>query len=207
MTDLPIFYPPKDTLRVLVSWKCNFRCSYCCNDTLPTVRAGIKPIQMEDLDLEPYRVVCISGGEPLLFLDRVKEVCERARGKFIVLYTNGTKMTPGVAARLAEWGVHAINVGLHYPRTFDLLIARVKNSVGRLPMSIRFHVEDTHTELAMRHPGVAFKFWHRDDCDRDNEDRVVLTAIAQVETEPTQPAPSGTPAPETPAAEDSPSQP
>ena len=164
----------KDTLRVLVSWKCNFKCSYCCNDTLPAIRSAITPATFDALDFDRYKVVCISGGEPLLFPERVKEVCDKARGKFIVLYTNGTKMTPGVAARLSEWGVNAINVGMHYPKTFDLLIARVRNSVGWLPMSVRFHVEDTHVDLAEKHRGVQFRFWHRDDCERENEDRVVL---------------------------------
>ena len=49
---------------------------------------------------------------------------------------------------------------------------------GWLPMSVRFQVEDTHSDLVLRHPGVAFKFWHRDDCDRDNEDRVVLESAS-----------------------------
>jgi hypothetical protein len=165
----------KDTLRVLVSWKCNFHCTYCCNDTLPAVRAGIQPTRLETLDFSQYSVVCVSGGEPLLFMDRVKAVCSKAHSKFIVLYTNGTKMTPGVAARLSEWGVNAINVGLHYPKTFDLLISRVSNSVGWLPMSVRYHVEDTYVDLGAKHRGAQFRFWHRDDCDRVNEDRVVLT--------------------------------
>jgi len=114
---LPVLREHKDTLRVLVSWRCNFRCAYCCNDTLPDVRAGIRPVNLETLDFSQYSVVCVSGGEPLLFMDRVKAVCNKARGKFIVLYTNGTKMTPGVAACLSEWGVNAVNVGLHYPKT------------------------------------------------------------------------------------------
>lgn len=167
----------RDTLRVLVSWKCNFKCSYCCNDTLPGVRAGIKPVTLSDVDFEPYKVVCVSGGEPLLFLDRVEKVCRIADGKFIVLYTNGTKMTPDTATRLYLWGVNAINVGLHYPATFDLLIKRVLTSVGELPIAVRFHLEDGHTAFANKHPGVQFRFWHRDDCERDNEDRVVLEAL------------------------------
>jgi molybdenum cofactor biosynthesis enzyme MoaA len=120
-------------------------------------------------------VVCISGGEPILFLDQVKRVCERAEGKFIVLYTNGTKMTPQIAGDLAAWGVNAINVGLHQPSTFHPLIRKVYNSFQGLQVSLRFHLEDTHTDIALHHPGLSFRFWHRDDCERDNEDRVVLT--------------------------------
>ena len=164
----------KDTLRVLVSWKCNLKCAYCCNDTLPEIRAAIRPVALGDLDFSPYKIVCISGGEPLLFLDRVKKACEMAGGRFIVLYTNGLIMTPQIAGDLAKWGVNAINVGLHHPGTFDPLIRKAWNSVMGLPLSVRFHVEDTHVNLAIRHPGLSFRFWHRDDCERDNEDRVVL---------------------------------
>lgn len=171
-SNLPII--GKDTLRVLVSWKCNLKCSYCCNDTLPEIRASIRPTTLESLDFSKYKVVCISGGEPLLFLNRVYETCIRARGRYIVLYTNGLLMTPRIAGDLAIWGVNAINVGLHEPKTFHTLIRKVWNSVQGLPMSVRFHVEDTHTDLAIQHRGLNFRFWHKDDCERDNEDRVVL---------------------------------
>jgi molybdenum cofactor biosynthesis enzyme MoaA len=169
--------PKKDTLRVLISWKCNLKCSYCCNDTLPEIRASIRPTTLEELDFALYNVVCISGGEPLLFLDRVKKICERSDGKFIVLYTNGTLMTPEIAGDLATWGVNAINVGLHQPSKFHTLIRKVYNSFQGLQVSLRFHLEDTHTDIALQHPGLSFRFWHRDDCERDNEDRVVLTEV------------------------------
>lgn len=165
---------PKDTLRVLVSWTCNLKCSYCCNDTLPEIRANIHPKTLGELDFSPYNVVCISGGEPLLFLDRVEEVCKRGAGKFIVLYTNGTKMTPQIAGDLAAWGVNAVNVGLHQPKTFDALIRKVYDSFRGLQVSVRFHLEDIYTEIALKHAGLSFRFWHRDDCERENEDRVVL---------------------------------
>ena len=164
----------KDTLRILVSWKCNLFCSYCCNDTLPEVRAGIRPTRIEDLDFSPYSVVCISGGEPLLFLDRVEEVCRRSVGKFIVLYTNGTLMNPLIAGDLAGWGVGAVNVGLHQQATHEPLIRKVHQAFQGLPVSVRFHVEDAYIQIANKHPGLNFRFWHRDDCERDNEDRVVL---------------------------------
>lgn len=164
----------KDTIRVLVSWKCNLHCSYCCNDTLPGIRRAIRPATIDSLDFTQYKVVCISGGEPLLFLDRVKDVCERSKGKFIVLYTNGTKMTPEIAGNLAEWGVNAVNCGLHIPQTFHTIIRKVHNSFQGLQVSLRFHLEDAYTEIAQQHPGLNFRFWHRDDCERDNEDRVVL---------------------------------
>jgi len=163
-----------DTVRVLVSWQCNMKCPYCCNDTLPEVRAGIRPARLEDLDAARYKVVCISGGEPLMFMSKVRDACRWAAGRYIVLYTNGLLLTPETAVMLVSWGVRAINVGLHNPTTFGPLIARARAAFAGLPVSVRFHVENTHTYLAGAYPGLAFRFWQRDDCARANEDRVIL---------------------------------
>jgi hypothetical protein len=83
-------------------------------------------------------------------------------------------MTPHIAGDLTEWGVNAVNVGLHEPKTFHTLIRKVWDSFKGLPVSVRFHAQDTHIELANQHPGLSFRFWRMDDCERDNEDRVVL---------------------------------
>jgi sulfatase maturation enzyme AslB (radical SAM superfamily) len=165
----------KDTLRVLISWTCNLACPYCCNE-IPAVRQGIRAASFRDLDFAPYSVVCVSGGEPLLFPTLLRDVCRRAKGKFVVLYTNGTRLTPELARDLQDWGVQAVNVGLHYPAMFDMLIQRVEKSVKGTQLRVRYHVEDIYRSFPGRHPGLSFKFWHRGDCDRDNEDRVVLEA-------------------------------
>lgn len=165
----------KDTIRVLVSWECNMRCSYCCNK-LPEVRSQIKPAHLEGIDFARYQTVCITGGEPLLYPTRVRDVCQRVPiGKLIVLYTNGIRLTGPTCQALASWGVSAINVGLHLPATFDWLIDRVRTATAGLGLNVRFHVQDVHRDLAARFPTAEFRFWKMDDCGRENEDRVVLT--------------------------------
>ncbi len=42
--------------------------------------------------------------------------------------------------------------------------------------SIRFHVWENYKNLNLEqiHPKANFRYWKMDDCDRENEDRVVL---------------------------------
>lgn len=59
----------KDTLRLLITWECNLKCTYCCNE-IPSVREGIEEIVFVDYvaSLKNYSILCVSGGEP--FLDK-----------------------------------------------------------------------------------------------------------------------------------------
>jgi molybdenum cofactor biosynthesis enzyme MoaA len=164
----------KDTIRILLGWRCNLSCAYCCNER-PQFRDQIKPVRLNDIDFAQYKVVCITGGEPLLFMDRLHDVCVRVPShRLVVLYTNGVRLDRQHAERLAWEGVNAINVGLHVPQTFDWLIQRVTRATKGLGMSVRFHVQDIHTDLADRYPDTQFRTWKLDDCDRDNEERVIL---------------------------------
>jgi hypothetical protein len=161
-----------DTLRVLVDWRCNLHCSYCCNEQ-PAIRSQIKPTRLDDIDFSAYRVVCITGGEPLLRPDLVYAVCQRIpRGVLRVLYSNGILLTPPMARQLWGFGINSINVGLHIESTFSVLIQRATASGWR--GGIRFHAQDCHRWLADLYPDLEFRFWKMDDCDRPNEDRVVL---------------------------------
>lgn len=66
---------------------CNLRCNYC--DTNLTLPAYTKKIEYFHTDLN---VVCITGGEPLLQKEAVKELVHHltARGKNVYVETNGT---------------------------------------------------------------------------------------------------------------------
>ena len=69
-----------DTLRILVSLKCNLHCSYCCNEQW-SIAKKFEGCTLNEIDFAPYKNVCISGGEPLLFVNRVFEVLWACRGK------------------------------------------------------------------------------------------------------------------------------
>ena len=176
---IPVLRTPVDTLRVLVDWKCNLTCIYCCNEQA-RFRSAILPVALSSINFTKYKTVCISGGEPLLFPGRVVILSEKARaaGAFVVLYTNGTLMTPELSEILMLAGVQAINVGLHVPESLERLIRKVGAYTADSGMQVRYHLCDSYRSLELEKdfPRAAFRYWAMDDCDRDNEERVVLAA-------------------------------
>lgn len=165
----------KDTLRILVSWKCNLRCPYCCNEQ-PRFRNEITPTTFEDVNWGGYENFCITGGEPLLNMDLVEKVCAKIpKGKLTILYTNGLLFNRPIAALLQAWGIQCVNVGLHAEPTFAGIIDKVIDAARGTRLSIRFHANEIYRErLEKEFPYATFRFWKMDDCDRGNEDRIVL---------------------------------
>ena len=164
-----------DTLRILVSWKCNLHCSYCSNEQ-ERFRKDIHPTTLDAIKWDRYKVFCVSGGEPLLNFGLVKQVCERIpQGVPIILYTNGILLGREVANKCVSLGITAVNVGLHYPESFKRIISNVTLATKDTSLSVRFHAQDVYQfDLTQNHPTTVFRFWRLDDCDRDNEHRVVL---------------------------------
>lgn len=168
-----------DTARILVDWECNLHCTYCCNEQ-EMFRKDIAPVHINSIDFSKYKFFAISGGEPLMFMSRIDTVMARivpVKG-FSILYTNGILMTRPKAQVLHMMGLDAINVGLHYEKSFHHIIKNVSICVSGLRMSTRFHLWDKFKELNLESefPDVQFKYWAMDDCDRDNEERFVLNS-------------------------------
>ena len=166
----------RDTIRILVSWKCNLKCDYCCNEQ-ERFRKDILPVKLDAIDFSNYENVCISGGEPLLHLERVVEVMQAAKGKFQILYTNGLLLNNDIVKVLEEGGVKAVNIGLHYPSSFSRIINKAGESFNESSISVRFHVWEKYRHMVLEKeigPRFGIKYWQMDDCERENEDRVVL---------------------------------
>lgn len=168
----------KDTARVLVGWNCNLSCPYCCN-RIPEVRERIRVVGLDEIEWKKYRCVCITGGEPMLYGNRVIQICERARRAqvpLVVLYTNGLMMRSAYARELEALGVGAVNVGLHHsdPQTLMLAIARVLVSTLETHLKVRFQLWEGAKDLARPWPGLDVRFWRMDDCERPNEDLFAL---------------------------------
>ena len=63
--------------RLIITWDCNRNCSYCCN-TYTRVMKQQRAVQ--DLsELLPYDVICITGGEPMLYPRRVVNIAKALR--------------------------------------------------------------------------------------------------------------------------------
>ena len=75
--------------RVLITRECNRRCPNCCSD-YNTVMSGMKQID-SIADLKDYEVIMLTGGEPMLFPDRVRVYAEALKAQnpnvTIYLYT------------------------------------------------------------------------------------------------------------------------
>jgi len=165
-----------DTLRLLVSWKCNLKCTYCCNEQ-EQFHKDIHPTSIDTIPWHQYKVFCVSGGEPLLNMPLVRKVCGLIpKEALTVLYSNGILFNSTLAEELCNLGITAMNIGLHNHATFPTLIERVADATKNLRLSVRFHAQDIFkNELTQRYPFTSFRFWTMNDCDRANEHRVVLT--------------------------------
>jgi molybdenum cofactor biosynthesis enzyme MoaA len=168
-----------DTIRILLGWKCNLSCPYCCNN-IPSVRKSIRRTTLRQIDWNKYQTVCITGGEPLLNTPWLYTVLLAIpKGKFIVINTNGILLRRRLALRLHMAGVNVLNIGLHDPNTFDKLIKNAEWVTMNTDIRLRFNVEDIYNtefmNLEQQYPNTEFVYWHRDACERNNEDRVIIT--------------------------------
>ncbi|MFA5065494.1 MAG: radical SAM protein [Dehalococcoidia bacterium] len=109
----------------LVAWEitrsCNLRCAHCRASSSASEYTGElaseEAFRLIDQICEAGRpIIILTGGEPLMRAD-VYSLAEYARGKGlrVVMGTNGTLVTPQVAARLKAAGLSRISVSLDFP--------------------------------------------------------------------------------------------
>lgn len=110
-------------LRVSVTDRCDFRCTYCMAEDMTFLP------RQEILSFEEMERICeafinrgvtkirLTGGEPLVrrgiidFIEQLSKNLQTGRLKELTLTTNGSQL-PKYADRLAEFGVKRINVSL-----------------------------------------------------------------------------------------------
>jgi AdoMet-dependent heme synthase len=115
----------------VVSWnltyRCNLACEHCYLDAGPTPLVGTENFaDRSELGTEecfkvideiaafaPECVTILTGGEPLLRRD-ILEIVQRAaeRGLWVVVGTNGVRITENLAGRLAEAGARGLSLSL-----------------------------------------------------------------------------------------------
>ncbi len=168
-----------DTVRLVIDWRCNKDCSYCCNN-IPELRRQFKHVFVDDIPFHKYKTICLTGGEPLLCVaDTVYALAKAKRWNssiYAVLNTNGTLLTRKNARLLEKYGLDAINVGLHDPKDFKDIVKKCNRAVKGTGIKIRYNVQDCYEDdLRKKFPGITIKAWRMNECDRDNEDRYTLT--------------------------------
>ncbi len=128
---------------LFINGKCNCRCFYC-----PTAQKEIgvpttnripfdKPSDYADyVHYFDFRGVSISGGEPLLTLDRTLKQLKAVRRKMgdclhLWLYTNGTLLTREIVQKLQDEGLNEIRFDIS-AKDYDL--EKLQMAVGHIPI-------------------------------------------------------------------------
>lgn len=124
--------------------RCNLACSHCYSASSP-LRSAILPVDqmiaaLPALRREGYRVISLSGGEPLLYpgLVRLSDAA-RAHGFGVVAISNGFRITPNHPALVAALdrvaisfdGMQATHLAMRgHPRAWDAGIAALRQLVA-----------------------------------------------------------------------------
>jgi len=93
--------------------------------------------------------------------------------KPIYLYTNGLNLTPPLAADIGKY-VDGINIGLH-KIDIDLMYKLIRIHKEILPIRVLVWEKlcPPYIEELCNEHGIALRKWKMDDCDIENEDRVL----------------------------------
>lgn len=176
-------------LRIIVDWKCNRKCVYCCNEYKEIIDSFKKVKFTELINLlfeNQYEEIAVTGGEPLLFpykvlsvINTIKQVSPFSK---IFLYTNGDYINEDTFSEFINIfsQINGINIGLHnIPDNYKLDdFIDLYRSFPEL--SVRFLVQDIHKETLERVHGrrlvyFSISYWKMDDClEMEKEHRVCL---------------------------------
>lgn len=160
-----------NTCRVLVGMKCNFKCSYCCNETMPELMAKFKEISLWKFGVHKmkYDTYHVSGGEPLIpqnirtTMDLIR-MLKRA-GKKVYLYTNLSVLPLEYTEELCEL-VDGWDIGVHAES--KNLLRNVTIIMGLGAKSVQLKMEASQAQPYYRleeELGVEINPWILDDCD------------------------------------------
>jgi putative heme d1 biosynthesis radical SAM protein NirJ2 len=109
---------------MIISWnttyECNLKCKHCYRDAGEKRENELSKEEgfslLEELAHAGFKIVILSGGEPLLRKDIYELIAQaKSLGLKPVLGTNGTLITEKVAERLKEAGAERIGISLDSP--------------------------------------------------------------------------------------------
>lgn len=161
------------SLTILPTLACNFRCIYCyekheTQSMTPEVEAAL--LKMIDNRLAEKGLLFVTwfGGEPLLKLGTIErlssafnDICAQKNGDYSAhVVTNGFLFNRENAERLRNSNVKKVQItldgpqhihderrpGAHGEKTFDTIIANLRDASEIVPVSLRINVDDTNRE-------------------------------------------------------------
>ena len=104
------------------TFKCDYKCFYCSvpSELRNTEKMMVGNIPVKDIDeafkyIKKYNCVAISGGEPLIYIDKVLNIIKRAKDNniYTYLFTDGSgrgRLTPSLLNKLVDVGLDEIKM-------------------------------------------------------------------------------------------------
>lgn len=165
-----------DTAKIVIDWRCNLDCSYCCNK-YNYIRDSFTPITMQEIANSHYTDFELTGGEPLLpqaFI-KLEDLCVDyiPTGRNIYVYTNGVLLNHYKATLMEQWGVTGLNIGYHNGSGLDWKLLNEVNEY--LPIRLRVNKDDVKNIPKDLRIGD-IHLWSLGDCDAITTDRFYLEA-------------------------------
>lgn len=173
---------------LFINERCNTRCFYCPapQEMTSVPMTNSVPFPRTDEYLEylarfAFRGVSISGGEPLLTLDRtlrfIRAVKRRFAGHHVWLYTNGTLLEPDIVKRLRDAGLDEIRFGIgatsyHLDRV-QLAVGAIRHVTVEIPAVPEDHERLEQTLVRMASLGVSHLNLHQLRLTRHNFSKLV----------------------------------
>jgi len=166
----------KKIARCILTTQCNLKCDYCCN-RIPSIQQSFKFTTMDQfIEISKnYTDINISGGEPMLAPEKLRDLVEHIHHKSdarIWLYTNGT-ICPNIG-RIGDLPFDGVNIGIH--DNFGVIKKNVESWNGCA--NIKVHVQRGHLtseidNFCMYHD-IPIKLWELDNCNNTQEDRFII---------------------------------
>lgn len=163
-----------DTIRLILFLECNMRCSYCCNEQEKFSSKFVKK-RFDEIDFDKYKNICITGGEPFLYPDKLFHVLFKLPWfKPIYIYTNGLRISNEHLQALEYHPIRSFNIGLHTKGQLKAVNPNIEKY-----FNVRFMVQDKfYDEMLQLYPERLnkdnLKVWKLNECEMPNEDWVLL---------------------------------
>lgn len=156
------------SLRIAITKTCNLSCTYCCMeyDWVKDKFTAYSDIQGVP-NLIQYDSYCITGGEPLLYLEKTLTTAKYLKeytGKKVYLYTNGLLLTDEIATQLHK-NIDGVTVGIH--DNLMEVLGKVLPASLKIPIRLSIwekELTESNTKM-LAELKIPYTLWTMDDCD------------------------------------------
>ena len=164
--------------RVVITRKCNLKCSYCCMKYPEILETFTRVQSMQDIfEHKSYDTFAVSGGEPTLSPKKLQNVVNDIKmntSASVYLWTNGILLLPEFL--IVNRGIiDGVNISIHeggwdYRKWYQL----------HKIMPIRLHIWEGLSNDKLRRfcrtNNIRLNEWVMDECEKE-EDRFILEEV------------------------------